>query len=87
MKLNLSYLTSVSIILSQICLNIAAATADEPRTLAFIMDVTFSMIVDLESVKVAMEQILKKIPNELDQYFGEYMFMPFHDPGTNFFFP
>lgn len=79
MRIHLSYLTSVYLILSQ--LKLTLSTAGEPRTLAFIFDVTYSMIVDLEHVKVATEAILKKIPFELDQYFGDYMFMPFHDPG------
>lgn len=85
MKLHLSYLTSafLCILLSQL-VQVTLSQADEPRTLAFIFDVTYSMIVDLEHVKGAMEAILKKIPFELDQYFGQYMFMPFHDPVLGF---
>lgn len=83
MRIHLSYLTSVYtyVIWSQL-MKITLSSADQPRTLAFIFDVTYSMIVDLEHVKIATEAILKKIPYELDQYFGEYMFMPFHDPAV-----
>lgn len=57
------------------------SNSSEVRTLAFVFDVTFSMLVDLEHLKVVWESLINKIPDELDTNFGEYMFVPFHDPG------
>lgn len=66
-----------------ICLSyyISLSNTSEVRTLAFVFDVTFSMLVDLEHLKVVWELLISKIPDELDKNFGEYMFLPFHDPG------
>uniref|UniRef100_A0A336MV08 CSON006597 protein n=1 Tax=Culicoides sonorensis TaxID=179676 RepID=A0A336MV08_CULSO len=82
MKINLCYLTSFLVCALQI--KFTLSKSGEPRTLAFIVDVTYSMIVDLEHIKVAFEAILKEISFELDQNFGEYLFMPFHDPAIGF---
>lgn len=68
-----------------ICLScyINLSNTSEVRTLAFVFDVTFSMLVDLEHLKVVWELLISKIPDELDKNFGEYMFLPFHDPGES----
>lgn len=53
------------------------------RTLAFVFDVTFSMIADLEHLKLVIEDLFKEITENLERHYSDYLFIAFHDPGEN----
>lgn len=76
----------VKLFLAIVCIGfVATATSAnsnvKERTLAFVFDVTFSMVSDLEHLKYGIQEIFLNITSQLDQRYTHYLFLGFHDPG------
>lgn len=78
--------TNTLIVIFLIFATISPATMyhSHSRTLAIVFDVTFSMIADLEHLKLVISDIFKDITDNLDRRYSDYLFIAFHDPGECF---
>lgn len=63
-------------------LSMVATTSRPQRTLAFVFDITFSMVADLEHLKFAIGAIFNDVTANLEERYSHYMFLGFHDPST-----
>jgi len=57
-----------------------AGAKQQERTLAFVFDITFSMVADLEHLKFGIQEIFKGVTTNLDSRYSHYLFLGFHDP-------
>lgn len=71
----------LKVFLAFTCFFSCSVLAVKERTLAFVFDVTFSMVSDLEHLKYGIQEIFLNITSQLDQRYTHYMFLGFHDPG------